>query len=149
MKKIFYIAIFFIALMVGNCQFVAAQTVTISQETANELYQGIAERNELRKLVTAQTELIASKDRVISELEKSKLTPCVIAINSFTDSLNKLSLPLSDNSKVLNKEIIRNRKTLQEIWKQSIKSQCNFKDNPKWWSYLIQYAPLGVVLLKR
>ena len=94
---------------------VSAQEVTIDQKTAQELYQGIQERNELRKVVTAQNDVIAAKDKVIRELESAKLTPCVIAINSFTDEFQKLPIPSADNSKEKNKEIIKLRRDVREI----------------------------------
>ena len=85
---------------------------------------------------------------VIEKLQAAQLTPCVVALNVYTDQYLKLPVRGPENSKQKNQDIARMRKDLTRIWSKSVQSQCGFKDGPKWWTYLLQLAPFGAVLLK-
>ncbi|HRH46566.1 MAG TPA: hypothetical protein PKY82_33290 [Pyrinomonadaceae bacterium] len=98
-------------------------------------------------LLQQRDQEIADLKKLVIKLEESKLTPCVVAINSFSDSYLKLPLPSADNSNAENKEIIKLRKQMSEIWKKSVQAQCNWKDSPKWYLEILKYSPIALAIL--
>jgi hypothetical protein len=80
-------------------------------------------------LLQQRDQEISDLKKLVLKLEDSKLTPCVIAINSFTEAYLKLPMRSADNSRQQNDDIKKLRKDLQKIWSKSIKSQCNWKED--------------------
>jgi hypothetical protein len=98
-------------------------------------------------LLEKRDQEIIDLKKLIKTLEESKLTPCVVAINSFTEAYLKLPMPAADNSKAENKEIIKLRKKISDIWKKAIQGQCNWKDSPKWYLEILKLTPLAAAIL--
>jgi len=98
-------------------------------------------------LLEKRDQEIIDLKKLIKTLEESKLTPCVVAINSFTEAYLKLPMPAADNSKAENKEIIKLRKKISDIWKKAIQGQCNWKDSPKWYLEILKLTPLALAIL--
>lgn len=103
-------------------------------------------------------ELLKQRDQEINDLkvlvkklEESKSTPCVIAINAFTEAYLKLPMPAADNSKQENKEIIKLRKNVHKVWLKTIQSptHCDWKPDNSIWKELLKIAPIAAgILLK-
>jgi hypothetical protein len=97
-------------------------------------------------LLQQRDQEIADLKKLVLKLEESKLTPCVIAINSFTEELQKLPMPDAGNSKIENKEIIKFRRDVRDIWKKSIQGQCGWQANESIWKSILKFATKTLIL---
>ena len=97
-------------------------------------------------LLQQRDQQIADLKKLVLKLEESKLTPCVVAINSFTEELQKLPMPDAGNSKIENKEIIKFRRDVRDIWKKSIQGQCGWQANESIWKSILKFATKTLIL---
>jgi hypothetical protein len=97
-------------------------------------------------LLQQRDQEIADLKKLVLKLEESKLTPCVVAINSFTEELQKLPMPDAGNSKIENKEIIKFRRDVRDIWKKSIQGQCGWQANESIWKSILKFATKTLIL---
>lgn len=134
--KYFLIIIFICAFSL----FGFGQEISLPRDVAEKALKAI----ELVPKLEAENEQLK---KLVSELESAKLTPCVIAINNFSEAMNKLPMPSADNSKIANKEIIRFRKQTHELLKRSVQSQCNWQDSPKWYLDILKLTPIALAVL--
>jgi hypothetical protein len=139
MKKLFYILIFAIAFTLGSVNFAYCQEISLSRESAEKALRAL-------ELVPKLENQVVELNKLVKELEQSKLTPCVIAINSFSDVMLKLPMPSSDNSKAENKAIFQLRKQTHDILKRSIQAECKWQSNSIW-KELLKIAPIAAAIL--
>jgi hypothetical protein len=144
--KFTFILMFILALALSV--FSQDETVTISQKTANELYQAVAERNQLRKVVEAQDALVASKDVIIKELQNAANTPCTTALKATSDKLFEIHNALTTALPAEKKEWTKTLALVRGQSKAIVRQQCNLKATD-WKTVLFQSAPLALILLSK
>ena len=124
--------------------FILFSAISISAQT--ELEVANQRLDKTLTLLKQRDKEIADLKILVKKLEESKLTPCVVAINSFTEELQKLPMPDAGNSKIENKEIIKFRRDVRDIWKKSIQGQCGWQDNESIWKSILKFATKTLIL---
>jgi hypothetical protein len=77
------------------------------------------------------------------------ISPCLNAVNNYSEGLLKLPMPSADNSKDANKEIMRDRKNYWNLWKAIIHKTCEIPPKQNFWKELLKLSPIAIAVLLR
>ncbi len=143
-KKILFIIILSISFVLGSCTPVYAQNgdISLPRETAGSALKAL-------KLVPALESEITELKKLVKELEAQKVTPCSVALADAERLIVAIPFGEPTDTKAMQSARKEQRKLVKTLIVNSVKSQCQWRDSPKWYLELLKFAPLaGAILLK-
>jgi hypothetical protein len=141
MKALLYVLIFAIALLLGTCRFSMAQDeIALPRDVAEKSLKAL-------ELVPKLENEIVELKKLVKELESQKHTPCSIAIADAERLIVAIPLGEPTDTKGITKARKEQRKLVKTLILNSVKSQCNWQNSPKWYFELLKLSPIAAAIV--